>query len=329
MAPGALYEALASGLGDENYYRSQDPYYMGGRALLGMELPRATNNTEALLGPLLQGLMGGALTSYGKQSANQMAFEDYARSPLLSALYSRPEGSEFGPLTEADAFSMSTVPNDWNPRVGKQDLIFEALQRQVADEQAAKSAELRNKLMLEFSPEMIQLEAAKAGAIEQAKAGVGGLPGIPKAAEGAALKELPVKQKRGEIDGYVNQLFSEAEKVPWYGALSTHQSGGTKLGTIQEEILGRTQQLAGHEKSGSALESVKNFVPDWNDSDKEMEIKKEGLKRYWKGLLDATPILDSLSGASETAGPPPGAVLSDRTYKGQPVYMVGGRPWIP
>lgn len=175
-----LFDALVGNLGDESHYYSQDPFYMGGAGFAKMQLPQAQTNSQAILGPALQGLLAGSLLGYGQRHAKETAFDEARQNPLLKELYGqyRPKGTEdlIGPLTQEQELSKALAgnvdaPAAWTIGQGKQDALLSAYKMQEA-------LDLENQIKLkeaiapfaygnrQFSPEVQKALAAKLGTPE-------------------------------------------------------------------------------------------------------------------------------------------------------------------
>lgn len=185
-----LYSILAGEGQTDNEYRAEDPFFQSGVNVFRQGLPAPTSNAEAIFGPLAQGLIGGALMGYGRDRANQAAYSDYRSSPLLAAL--RPEASMIGPVADgelyADALSIpylsEKAPEGWTAKQGRQDLILQALQGSMQQEENLENIKSRNELtklllgkdatlndkgqIVSLKP-LIDIEAERTAATEAAK----------------------------------------------------------------------------------------------------------------------------------------------------------------
>lgn len=247
MANTSLYAALA-GLPDEQQYYAQDPWYSAGSKTLGMRIdPNIyTNNRDALLYPILQGLAGGAMQGYGEGSALQQALQD------ASPIYQRITGQEynpdtaFGPVASGDTYASMLAAGHIQPSIKqiKGDLLAAVLadeNKQEIDREIAKiDRERKNKedfetfkFNLETSPEEMQRKAnqkamdAEAETRGRLKAeGQEGdassekdpimkdiLTKIPKALQNNAIEEKGTLDKLNEGFKRVEQLMKTGNKV--------------------------------------------------------------------------------------------------------------------
>ncbi len=132
----SLYNALAGGLDDQKIYDAQDPIYSSGAALLNSPLPVARTNTEALLGPLIQGLVGGTMAGYGQESAKQAAYNDYSRiNNAINIGTSDPVALQAA--LSADPTNTPT-PKDWTVKQGQALLAQSTIQQQMVDDIKSK-----------------------------------------------------------------------------------------------------------------------------------------------------------------------------------------------
>jgi hypothetical protein len=216
-----ILSALSGNLGDQDYYQSQDPFYMSGRGMAQMQLPQATSNAQAIFGPALQGLLSGTLMGYGKQQATQQAYDAYRDNPFVRALAaSKPENASgfVGPLSPDQlkgSYSSELAPEGWDAKQGKSDLMLGAL----AYEKAQKQQEAKEQIKLEIAKKL-----AGEGLLLGEDSEVSSLPGFADAkanivgAETAARKRAEIEAEGGRtstipgLEGIPKQLESEAIK---------------------------------------------------------------------------------------------------------------------
>lgn len=178
-----LDELLAAQMPSENDVLADNPWYMAGRQIQGMQAPQAQNNTQAFLLPLIQGLAGGGLMGLGKDQAFKSAYDQYSSNPLLKAMVAPQPGvinDEAGNPIASTISSMSpygneAMPEGWTPKVGKADLLQALAAKQITDEAAAKKADFESQvdaqIRLKTDPRILAAEGLKTSAdIEKDKA---------------------------------------------------------------------------------------------------------------------------------------------------------------
>lgn len=305
-----LFGALSSGLGDEAFYLQRDPYFMAGRSIASMPVPQAQNDAQAVIGPILMGLMGGGLMGYGRNNANQAAFADYRQSPLLAAMSdqygARPAGAAFGPLTEGDAAAADAMPEGWTVRQGRQDLMLAAMQQQIAMEEAAKKREL----LAQFSPEVLAGAQLKAEAEARGKAaGEGGGMGIPTNLQRPLLDEQASKDKLNRAFEFIDEQYEKATKVSggqaWLGGITERAGVPTRakqeLDRIAESSVLQLDGILGRETNSDVRKRlIDQFGPKWYDSDDTKRQKGQDLKAALAALAAGTPLSDAITKAGGT-----------------------------
>lgn len=160
MASGeqALLLALANQAGAVD----ESPYFGAGQAILQSQLPRATNNTEAILGPILQGLVGGGLSGYGQGATNKASFNAFAQNPILQSLGT---GQDIGPVASGDQYGASLLadayagemPANWTPGQGKSDILSALITKQAVEEDEEAKREQRQKIAAALLPKGMQI----------------------------------------------------------------------------------------------------------------------------------------------------------------------------
>lgn len=186
-----IYEALAGSVPSEEFYLQNNPLFRSGASVFQAPLPHATSNSEAIFGPLIQGLAGGALVGFGRDQAHRDAFTDAQANPLLNSLSAYAPGA--------------TMPEDWNPTKAKSDALLQALNMQQKQAEALQQIKEQSELvraMLPYSPLAAQAAGDKKAAELMAERG-GVLGGIS-----------PDDQRKIELD-FTTKLTTgnEAQKI--------------------------------------------------------------------------------------------------------------------
>lgn len=187
----SIYDLLAGNVPSEQDYLANDPYYIAGRGVLGIQA-KPTTSAEAWIGPLLQGLAGGGLMGLGKTNAAQSAFSDARTSPFLAPLLAAETQASALPDYSANSFLapylQEEMPEGFTPKQAKADQIMALLladqNQELAVEKLKQKADMQ-KALLPYS--QIAIEAAG----EKAKVEAAG----KEAGEGGAqvsLSDLPI-----------------------------------------------------------------------------------------------------------------------------------------
>lgn len=327
----SIYELLAGQFGDENRYLAEDPFFMGGRALTQMGLPRATTNAEAILGPALLGLSSGLLTGYGRRHANESAWADAQTNPILN-----PRSQLIGPLeqaqqlqVDANPYAGAEMPPGWNMHKGRNDYLMALLQGESAQEQAVERIKQEGELTkllagmgVVRTPEggvvpiagLSEAQGNAAGYAAEQKALAekrikgGGIPGVPEAQQAQAQKEIQtVAQKQQSLE-FIDKKFKEAKDLTGVSSALSSVSRtfggpptakGAALEGIGEAIVFQIDKALGKEiNSDVRTRTILSLAPKWWDSPEEIARKDKDMKSFVSSLFDATPILDSIPAAS-------------------------------
>lgn len=135
-------------------YLAENPYYIAGNNLKVAAPPPSILGKGAMWTSALQNLLSGVLQGYGRRDATNTAYSEYAQNPMLKNAANlkamlADSGVDTSSMLNTD-YSSPTMPKDWTPRVGDQDLnIAAALMQQNIEQKAAErklAADLQNKL---------------------------------------------------------------------------------------------------------------------------------------------------------------------------------------
>lgn len=322
----SLYNSLAGSYGDEDYYRSRDPYFQGGQSVFKWNMPEAQNSTQAFLFPFLQGLMGGALTGYGKKHADQTAYENYSANPWLQELAKQERAdAPFGPLTEQQAkhdYTSGTKPIGWNTKIGQGDLALATLLARSKQEEATKRQELadqlQSKIDLATNPEVLaaQIKVKRAG-----RTGVGGYSAqtIDPEKKAAWVKKLDLSedessmiQTQGDLDRVMRAKGIAGEKVRPPSSQETEQLGVNDLFRDKVQSLKKQAETLDNNGLVNAIQGAKaltwfgktdspayKFYIDLKDAQQMYARAREKGRlsdqdlKFWAPIFEGLPLLDS------------------------------------
>jgi hypothetical protein len=190
MAESDIYNLLALSQRGTDHFLKNDPFYGSAINIAKMQIPEAETNTQAFLGPMLQGLLSGGLANYGKQNAYDKGYEEARANPLLRSL---------------QGYESAERPQGWEPDKGQNDALMQALLGQQAQEKMLEELKQKadmQRALLPYSQFAVDAEGAKKKAVLEAEMGATGL-GIK-----------PEDQLKIELD-YTNKLTTgnEAQKL--------------------------------------------------------------------------------------------------------------------
>lgn len=168
--------SLLAGVGGEEEYLANDPYFRAGHGVSQWNI-RPQTNAEALWAPALQGLLAGTLTGFGREGAADAQFRDIRDSGMAKLLGPQYAGEE--------------RPSDLTPRVMQRDNILAALTAQNQRENELKQLE---------SNQAIEKLLMGKGAMFDPVKGLVPVPGLA-GIEASAAEEAAKRKKIGEIVG--------------------------------------------------------------------------------------------------------------------------------
>lgn len=318
---------LAGTIPSEQQYYAEDPFYGAGQNILGFQA-RPTNDWEALLGPVIQGLAGGALTGYGKRRAGQAAFDDARQSSLIAPYLQeaqfvgpRPEGEEVAALPESLAmYLQEEAPEGFTPQKARESILTTLLQQQqaqeVALEQSKQKTQLANELLKDgmiitqdgqiqkvpmITETRIANKADEAGAIERAKLEAQGTTGSFKKED--LTKEKTALANRDQSLAFIDESIQIAKKQNDKGKgvtgaitqlFGVPNAEKQTLDSIGEAMVGQVDKVLGREVNSDARKRlIDQFGPKWYDSDEDIQRKGQAFKDYIKSLTPATPGLEA------------------------------------
>lgn len=259
MAISDLYNALIGTVGNEQDYLAQDPYYSAGTNILRMQLPRATSNMEAILGPIAQGLIGGYLTGEGKRDATQAQYDAYRTNPMIRALGEQTDYFKdpnfIGPVSPTEVndallhdYTSATAPEGWTPKIGKTDLLLGTITSEAAKEaemkkQAAQD-ELAAQIQLKTDPKIRDAEitdyiakARGAANIDAETKGLNALTTSPDPITSEIYSKVPYEQRKDAIKekGTIDKLsdgYKRIDELMGKGAIAAKDASTLLPGSV-------------------------------------------------------------------------------------------------
>lgn len=333
----------------QDAYLARDPFYNAARGISQVQIAPSSSNVESFLLPFLQQTAAGAMAGYGKSRAKESQYQDVSnilrgmgyQSPAsslqrdlqLAQGMENPIGnlfsneSVFNPME----YGLESAPVGYSPNIGMTDLLLATSQEQAKQEAAAKTQALYDQFELEnslpFQEKIKREERLKA---EGKKAGEGGF-------NSADIKtDIGLKASVEESLDYVDKVIEEAKKAndAGKGALGA-VTGMIGLPTAQKQTLdgigwtmvGQLDKIQGRETNSDVRAGyVKQYGPQWYDTDEEIERKGKAWKEFLKSAAKSTPALESLGVTTSTKPPsvsepvpnvPPGYKLQRNRMTGE------------
>jgi hypothetical protein len=309
MAESDIYNLLALSQRGTDHFLKNDPFYGSAINIAKMPIPEAENNTQAFLGPMLQGLLSGGLANYGKQNAYDKGYEEARANPLLRSL---------------QGYESETRPQGWEPDKGQNDALMQALLGQQAQEMAVQKMKDQADLAKALATQGVAMTPqgtmtavpgyaeAKAG-IEQAvkTAGLnaemgatGGIPGVPANKQAQAIEEVGIIQKLEKAQKAMDRIYGdvkEAKEAIPFGAIGrtaerldpAQTDHERKLAAVHTTLVAMAQGILGAEPNARMQERIAELTPSRLDSPKAVEEKAKLAKNFLADLTKPTPTLST------------------------------------
>lgn len=247
-----LYSLLAGTMGGDNEYLASDPYFLSGRSIAQSPLPVAHSNAEAILGPLLSGLAAGGLMGYGERHSKRTAWDQAKLNRLLQGDAATASGTNYS----------GDMPEKWSPNVGRADAIFKALSAQSALDAAQKRQEIKDKV---FAEAEAQRELLKGTPYES-------VAGLPTNIQKDVIDQRQVAADRSSVEAQVAAEFKKAKDTTRIFGMLPGKTADALAGG-ENVLLTAYQKLTGRETNEPVRNDIKRSVPDWNDTDAQIDAK--------------------------------------------------------
>ena len=203
-----LLQYLANSYGSENDYLAQDPWFNAGRSINAMQTPAGRNDAESLLLPLLKGIIGGSVTGYGRQQAQESMYDDI-RAQLAGNMNIGPvaSGAEYAQdllgSALAGKYSGEDMPDGWTAKQGKGDLLQALVGQSQLQELEQKKAEIR----AQVAAQMELAQAKEGGSV------IGGLGGLPKGQQDNLIGDLGTDKKVKDALSTIDKNYEKMAEV--------------------------------------------------------------------------------------------------------------------
>lgn len=312
-----IYDILAATQEGSTRYLQESPLFNSAISMAKYQAPAPENNTQAIFGPLLQGLLSGSMAHFGRESAYDKGYTDARANPLLRAL---------------EGYQSETRPEGWDPDMAKSDVIQAALLAQQAQEKAIETqkaqAELTKALATQgialtpegtmaavpgFAEAKARVEQATQEAAERGKVGSNNvLPGIPSARQPEAIQEMGIIQKLESSKKAVDEVFGQVKEVKEkknFGGLgrlgeklTPYQTDHErKIAAAHTTLVAMAQTILGAEPNAAMQERIAALSPSRGDTPAAVEEKAKLAKQFLESLRKPTPTLD-LYGMGQSQG---------------------------
>ena len=157
-----------------------------------------------------------------------------------------------------------------------------------------------------------------------------GYGGLPSSLQDDYLKQQATAQQAAKATTAIDDYFEKAKSINSLAAAVPGTTAANDIQGIQVGLTNMLQSLQGREMNDSARKALQATLPDWNDSEKQIDQKKELFKQMMGAIQPSTPLVGQATTPGRTATPiPEGAVDTGRTAGGKKVYNVGGKLWVP
>ena len=270
---------------------------------------------ELIGGALISGLLGGGLSGLSKdyQDTQKGLYRDY----LL------------GNLLKKDSVSASPDLEPSLLDVGQQNLSLFGVLDKLEGARAERDAGIANKKLLAEAllksedPEQVLQNAQALGMVkptssqnQPAIVGEGSpesplsaIRKLPKSLEGDARKELTALGEAEKMKGFAAAQFDEAVKIPSVWAALPYTDSSNAMDGVAQSLKTTVQKFLGREMNGPEQERFLTMLPDWNDTESQIQDKKKRYMEMLDSMMPSAPILTEsniIKRKSTSEGPPAG-----------------------
>lgn len=241
-------------------------------------------------------------------------------SALLAGLAKRDAAQENALRTSVMSQYMKATPEEQTALAGKHSYLAPLQTVQMMNElDTAKQIELEERKAAIDVEKQKQIEQGKqdiAGS-QLAETPFAGLTGLPPNLQSRILEENQnVAQKQG-IESFIDQQFNIAKDIPSVGAAMPGTTSANEMEGLRISLTTTIQKALGREMNAKEQERLFKALPDWNDTEGQIELKRNRFKELMRTIAPATPILDSMRGGAVTLKPTidaPGAAIAAAQY---------------
>lgn len=242
---------------------------------------------EILGASLLDGLMGGVAQNYGNEyraDQNKMAQESLFKL-WNDGTSEKPEGMNPNVWSSIDnAGKLFGVQRELDRRDQKTK-IDQQIEGDIARAKALAPIELENTLAKNKG--LIDQERARFGS------GFSGLGNLPTGLQDNAIAQAATKAQSGKVLDFIDQQFEAAKKVPSLQALVPETTAANNIKGISITLGTALQAALGREMNAKEQENLRAALPDWNDSEGQIESKKQMFKSMYSAVIKSTPLADA------------------------------------
>lgn len=254
---------------------------------------------DNLVAGLLTGIAGGYSQHLGDEYVKQQ--DSLARSLLQEAMHGTANGG--------------IQPEDMAPQVFsavKQtgDLFNVTRQMELEDEkrQAALRAQTAIDQARQLAPIDVATDIAKRTAeLKLTQSMYPGLAGVPAALQDDVLKQRQQAQQANKIDSTIDKYFEQARNINTLSTLNPLSTASNDMTGIQVGLTNMLQAAQGREMNESARKALQATLPDWNDTQAQIDAKKMQFKEMFHSILPETPLANGIGSFTGAAAPAQGA----------------------
>lgn len=277
---------------------------------------------DIALPAIIAGITGGLSKNLGEtyQSNQEKLAADSLGGMLTGSVFSRPEG-----MNQSVFSGMNNVAEAM--KIGEE---FNKKDATLQTEQAIQQAKA-------LAPIEIEKEVAK---IRAQMAAYGGLtPGMLD----DAMKQKGMAQDKVKVLETADSLFNQALGIKTVDTLNPLSPASSNMTGIGVALTNLVQKIQGREINEPFRKQLERTLPDWNDTKEQIQSKKELFKEMLSAISPSTPLVSAPGGsvtvpqgdkidlpgqAPRASQPPAGAIPTNKTSKGKPVFIVNGKFWV-
>ena len=276
-----IYEML---LGAEQDAKANSPFapISGAADLVGKTLIQASPNFsigENILAGLLTGAVGGGADYFTQNYANdQVGLLQSVFAKPMDAAVEQPEGLNDSIWNKAEA-ARSIFARD-EEHTQREDERRAKLQVDSAVEQAQRLIPVRREAM-----------AAELDEQRKAYGGMGGVAMLPPGLQDNAIAQAATMEENAKVGNFIDAQFQKAKQIDSLKALVPSSTAANEMSGIAISLTTALQKALGREMNAKEQERLQGAIPDWNDTENQLELKRQRFKSLMETISKSTPLL--------------------------------------
>lgn len=290
--------------------------------LIGKALLQSAPNysiKENILGGLITGLVGGFadnLTNSYREKQNTLAQDFLGQALSGGSIFDKPRPNGMAPSIFSKLKNTASIFQ----KVREFEQADEARKIGLSTQEAIRRAE--GLAPIEIATEVAK-DKARAQIQRELYGSLGGIGGLPPGMQDDALRQQTAASENIKAQDFIDQQFDQAKQIRSLEAMIPGTTGANNMKGIQIALTNALQKVVGRELNEGTRQQLLGALPDWNDTEGQIEEKKVRFKGIIDAISPATPLIGSAGGsiaestAASTPEVPPGMKLQRNRITGE------------